>query len=95
MLFLLTLLTLLQQERKPDMKTPIETFSNWVRNGKDDGMEKNHFEPVSKMFDIIVNSKGKFSIIDAGCGNVSFGKQTQLVEASSADTNTVPSDPQK
>ena len=69
MLFLLTLLTLLQQERKPDMKTPIETFSNWVRNGKDDGMEKNHFESVSKMFDIIVNSKGKFSIIDAGCGN--------------------------
>ena len=69
MLFLLTLLTLLQQERKPDMKTPIETFSNWVRNGKDDGMEKNHLESVSKMFDIIVNSKGKFSIIDAGCGN--------------------------
>ena len=26
-------------------------------------------ESVSKMFDIIVNSKGKFSIIDAGCGN--------------------------
>jgi hypothetical protein len=65
LLFLLTLLTLLQQERKPDMKTPIETFSNWVRNGKDDGMEKNHLESVSKMFDIIVNSKGKFSIIEA------------------------------
>ena len=63
MLFLLTLLTLLQQERKPDMKTPIETFSNWVKNGKDEGMEKNHFESVSKMFDIIVNSKENFRLL--------------------------------
>ena len=69
MLFSLTLLTLLQRERMSDMKTPIETFSNWVRKGKDDGMEKNHFESVSKMFDLIINSKRKFSIIDAGCGN--------------------------
>lgn len=69
MLFLPTLLTLLQQEKDTDMKSPVETFSNWVRNGKDDGMEKNHFESVSKMFKLIINSKEKFSLIDAGCGN--------------------------
>ena len=69
MLFLPTLLTLLQQEKDTDMKSPVETFSNWVRNGKDDGMEKNHFESVSKMFKLIINSKDKFSLIDAGCGN--------------------------
>ena len=46
-------------------------------------MEKNHFESVSKMFDIIVNSKGKFSIIDAGCGNgwaVRYISNTQIAK---------------
>ena len=51
------------------MKSPIETFSNWVENGKDDGMEKNHFKPVSKMLDLITETQDDFSIIDAGCGN--------------------------
>ena len=51
------------------MKSPIETFSNWVENGKDDGMEKNHFKPVSKMLDLITETQDVFSIIDAGCGN--------------------------
>ena len=34
------------------MKSPIETFSEWVKNGKDDGMEKNHYEPVSKIIEL-------------------------------------------
>ena len=51
------------------MKSPIETFSNWVENGKDDGMEKNHFKPVSKMLNLITENQDVFSIIDAGCGN--------------------------
>ena len=51
------------------MKSPIETFSYWVENGKDDGMEKNHFKPVSKMLNLITENQDVFSIIDAGCGN--------------------------
>ena len=51
------------------MKSPIDTFSDWVKTGKDDGMEKNHFKPVLKIFNLINTSSKKFSIIDAGCGN--------------------------
>ena len=51
------------------MKSPIETFSEWVKNGKDDGMEKNHYEPVSKIIELINSTENKFNIIDAGCGN--------------------------
>ena len=51
------------------MKSPIETFSEWVKNGKDDGMEKNHFEPVSKIIELVNSTEKKFNIIDAGCGN--------------------------
>ena len=51
------------------MKSPIETFSEWVKNGKDDGMEKNHYEPVSKIIELINSTENNFNIIDAGCGN--------------------------
>ena len=51
------------------MKSPIETFTNWVKTGKDEGMEKNHKEPVKKIIELILLSKKNFSIIDAGCGN--------------------------
>ena len=51
------------------MKSPIETFSEWVKNGKDDGMEKNHYEPVSKIIELVNSTEKKFNIIDAGCGN--------------------------
>tara|TARA_B100001063_G_scaffold10122_2_gene7933 strand:+ start:5703 stop:6311 length:609 start_codon:yes stop_codon:yes gene_type:complete len=50
------------------MKPPIEVFSNWVKLGKDDGMEKNHFKPVMKMINLYQN-KSDFTSIDAGCGN--------------------------
>ena len=36
------------------MKSPIETFTNWVKTGKDEGMEKNHKEPVKKMIELIL-----------------------------------------
>ena len=45
------------------MKSPIETFSEWVKNGKDDGMEKNHYEPVSKIIELINSTDKKFNII--------------------------------
>ncbi len=51
------------------MKSPIETFTNWVKTGRDEGMEKNHKEPVKKMIELILSSNKQFSIIDAGCGN--------------------------
>ena len=38
------------------MKSPIETFTDWVRIGKDEGMEKNHKEPVKKMIELILSS---------------------------------------
>ncbi len=50
------------------MRSPIEVFSNWVDNGKDEGMEKNHFKPVMKMIDLF-DTNSEFTCIDAGCGN--------------------------
>ena len=49
-------------------KTPIETFSDWVDNGKADGMEKNHFESVKNMLDYALKEREDFTFLDAGCG---------------------------
>ena len=49
-------------------KQPIEVFSDWVTSGKDDGMEKNHLESVTKMLDFSLKNFKNFSFIDAGCG---------------------------
>ena len=49
-------------------KHPIEIFSDWVASGKDDGMEKNHLESVTKMLDFSLKDFKNFSFIDAGCG---------------------------
>jgi SAM-dependent methyltransferase len=49
-------------------KHPIEVFSDWVTSGKDDGMEKNHLESVTKMLDFSLKNFKNFSFIDAGCG---------------------------
>ena len=35
-------------------KHPIEIFSDWVINGKDDGMEKNHLESVKNMLEFVL-----------------------------------------
>ena len=50
-------------------KSPIEIFSEWVDNGKDDGMEVNHSSAVSIMLNKVLNISNDYSFIDAGCGN--------------------------
>ena len=51
-------------------KKATEIFSQWVLNGKDEGMEKNHSNAVNVMLGELVGSQtSPFSIIDAGCGN--------------------------
>ncbi|RPG56563.1 MAG: hypothetical protein CBC56_002660 [Flavobacteriales bacterium TMED96] len=50
-------------------KPPIDVFDNWVKIGKDDGLEKNHASAVSKMVEYSTSALEKFSFIDAGCGN--------------------------
>ena len=50
-------------------KSPINIFSQWVEEGKDDGMEKNHEESVENMVSFATKDLTNFSFIDAGCGN--------------------------
>ena len=50
-------------------KPPIDVFDNWVKIGKDDGLEKNHASAVAKMVEYSTGSLEQFSFIDAGCGN--------------------------
>ena len=50
-------------------KSPIEIFSEWVDNGKDDGMELNHCDSVNAMLNQVLNNANNYSFIDAGCGN--------------------------
>jgi len=49
-------------------KSPIDIFSQWVEQGKDDGMEKNHLLSVKSMLDFILKDLEGFTFIDAGCG---------------------------
>ena len=51
------------------MDTPINVFSDWVRSGKDKGMEKNHAASVKNMIEFATKELKNFSFIDAGCGN--------------------------
>ena len=51
------------------MESPIKVFSNWVLSGKDVGMEKNHYGSVKNMIEYSTKKIGKFSFLDAGCGN--------------------------
>ena len=50
-------------------KSPVDIFDNWVKIGKDDGLEKNHASAVAKMVEYSTGSLEQFSFIDAGCGN--------------------------
>ena len=50
-------------------KSPVSVFDNWVKIGKDDGLEKNHVSAVAKMVEYSTSSLEQFSFIDAGCGN--------------------------
>ena len=51
------------------MESPIKVFSNWVLNGKDEGMEKNHSASVENMIEFSTKGIDKYKFIDAGCGN--------------------------
>ena len=50
-------------------RTPIEVFSDWAKDGRDEGMENNHAVAVENMLNLSINSTRNFSFIDAGCGN--------------------------
>lgn len=50
-------------------RSPIDVFDDWVKIGKDDGLEKNHASAVGKMVEYSTSSLEQFSFIDAGCGN--------------------------
>jgi trans-aconitate methyltransferase len=51
------------------LDTPINVFTNWVRSGKDEGMERNHSSSVKNMMDFATKEVNNYSFIDAGCGN--------------------------
>lgn len=51
------------------MDTPINVFSDWAQNGKDEGMERHHNKSVMNMIDFACNGLPEYSFIDAGCGN--------------------------
>ena len=51
------------------MDTPINVFSNWVKSGKDEGMEKTHSSSVENMIEFGTKDLNNYSFIDAGCGN--------------------------
>ena len=47
-----------------------DIFSEWASIGKDEGMQRNHWNAVKKMFQILNKEQSQpFSFIDAGCGN--------------------------
>ena len=47
-----------------------DVFSDWASIGKDEGMQRNHWNAVVNMFQILIkNQSNPFSFIDAGCGN--------------------------
>ena len=43
-------------------KPPIDVFDNWVKIGKDDGLEKNHASAVSKMVEYSTSSLESFHL---------------------------------
>ena len=51
------------------MRTPIDVFSEWAQNGKDEGMERHHYQSVMNMINYASSKLSKYSFIDAGCGN--------------------------
>ena len=51
------------------MESPIKVFSDWVINGKDEGMQKGHSPAVKNMLEYSTKELADYSFIDAGCGN--------------------------
>ncbi|MGB0376943.1 MAG: class I SAM-dependent methyltransferase [Flavobacteriaceae bacterium] len=50
-------------------KLPVEVFSTWATNGRDEGMEKNHSLAVGEMLTFATAQLENYRCIDAGCGN--------------------------
>ena len=47
-----------------------DIFSEWASIGRDEGMQKNHWNAVKNMLQTLIKGQSKpFSFIDAGCGN--------------------------
>ena len=52
------------------MKAPIEVFSKWADEGRDEAMAKGHASSVNAILDFTYKHiKDEFSFLDAGCGN--------------------------
>ena len=52
------------------MNKNIMTFDEWAILGKDEGMERGHYDSVKHMFKLVLDKqKNDYSIIDFGCGN--------------------------
>ena len=52
------------------MKSPIDVFSDWARDGRDEAMADGHTSSVKAMLDFSLKDQtNPFSFIDAGCGN--------------------------
>lgn len=53
-----------------NMKLPIEVFSKWAEEGRDEAMAKGHANSVNAMLDFVFkNISEPFTFIDSGCGN--------------------------
>ena len=50
-------------------RKPTDVFSEWAKQGRDEGMAKGHKSAVNQMLSIALKGRDKFSFIDAGCGN--------------------------
>jgi 2-polyprenyl-3-methyl-5-hydroxy-6-metoxy-1,4-benzoquinol methylase len=52
------------------MKSPIEVFTKWADEGRDEAMAKGHANSVNAMLDFAYKDlKDTFTFIDSGCGN--------------------------
>ena len=53
-----------------NMKLPIEVFTKWAEEGRDEAMAKGHANSVNAMLDFTFkNIDNRFTFIDSGCGN--------------------------
>ena len=52
------------------MKLPIDVFSDWANDGRDERMADGHANSVKAMLDVALKGQtNPFTFIDAGCGN--------------------------
>jgi len=52
------------------MKLPIDVFSDWANDGRDERMAEGHANSVKAMLDVALKGQiNPFTFIDAGCGN--------------------------